>query len=261
MVPLQSVAFLELTRVIDAPRQLLWHSISTAEGLSTWHADQVTGSLEKRHFRVAWPSLNAQMELVVESVDVEQNKLVFRAGQSLVGLSLVENSVRLIHEGLDETDDLGGFRSSWSLALSLLDHAVTRHPTKPRQVHWFFERAQTTPELVHFYFSNALGLRAWLGHSAADIASVGSKVRLELPNGTRLTGRVLCHEEGRDLAVSWDELDGAALVLRTLPASGGERSLSISLSSYGKDVDPAQLKQLGKCLNRLGETLRGRGSS
>ncbi len=254
------MALLQLTRHIEAPRALVWHAISTAEGLSTWHADHVTGSLAEHSFQVGWPSLGASMQLKVERVD-PNHQLVLRAGGSLVGISLEGEHVRLVHEGLDDGDDLDGFRSSWALALGLLDHAVTRHPHERRKVHWFFERVETTPELVHYYFSSALGLRSWLGASAADLAGVGGRVALDLPHGVRLSGRILSHEDGRDLAISWDELGGAALVFRTLPAPQGQRSLAVSLSTYGKDADPTALAALGQSLTRLAETLRGRGRS
>ncbi|HSC87821.1 MAG TPA: hypothetical protein VLC09_11145 [Polyangiaceae bacterium] len=252
------MALLQLSRRIEASPTLLWHALSTAEGLSTWHADKVSGSLGERRFQLGWPSLGASMELQVERVDPHR-QLVLRAGGTLVALSLDGDHVRLVHEGLDDGDDLDGFRSSWALALSLLEHAVTRHPSRSRDVHWFFQRAETTPELVHFYFSTALGLRSWLGETRADVSGVGERVSLELPEGQRLSGRVLSHEPGRDLALSWDELDGAALVLRTLPAAGGQRSLAVSLSTYGKKADPAALLALEQGLTRLAERLRSRG--
>lgn len=251
------MASLELTRVIDAPPDLLWRAISTAEGLSTWHADQVTGSIATKNFQVGWPSLNAQMELHVQSVD-PGHRVVLRAGQSRVELSLEAGGVRLVHEGLDEADDLRGFRSSWALALSLLDHAATRHPGTTRRVDWFFERVHSGPELVHFYFSSAVGLQTWLGKSG-DIGPAGSPISIAWEGRVQLHGEVLAHEPERDLALSWRELSNAALVLRTLPAAGGARSLALSLSTYGQAPPPAVLKHLERGLSRLGETLRGMG--
>ena len=254
------MAFLELTQRIDAPLPLLWHYISTSEGLSAWHADHVEGSIAQGNFQVSWPRLNAKMELKVDRAE-PLRVLALRAGQSSVTLSLSHGGVHLVHDGLDDDDDLAGFRSSWSLALSLLAHAVSRHPERARHVGWVFERAPTTPELVHFYFSDALGLRQWLGTTSRDIGGVGDNVVLELGGGVHLHGRVLSHEPGRDLALSWRELDDAALVLRTLPASSGDRSLSLSLSTYGNPAPNETMKLLERSLGRLSETLRGRGRS
>lgn len=251
------MASLELTEIIDAPLPLLWHYLSTAAGLSAWHADRVTGSLDEG-FRVAWPSLNAELDLRVEHAETLK-RLVLRAGSTTVQLSLSHGGVHLLHEGLDEDDDLAGFRSSWALALSLLKHAILAHPKKPRHVGWLFERAMGDPELVHFYFSTKLGLERWLGSTTSDLGAPGSAARLDLGGGHVLSGRVLCHEEGRDLALEWSELGGAALVLRTLPAARGQRSLSLALSTYDAEPPAEVLALLKRRLSALSEILNGRG--
>lgn len=245
-----SVTSIDLFRPSSAPPDTLFRFLSTARGLSAWHADEVRGDLDSREFRLRWPTLSAELRLDVTRS--EPGRLVaLRAGDSVVTLSIEEGGVRLVHDGLSETDDLDGLRSSWGLALALLDHAATRHPGGERRVHWAFETLTLSPELAHYYFATKIGLEQWLGRVSADLGEVGAQVDLSLDPETRIRGTILAHEPGRDLAISWDALDSAVLVLRTLPAPHGARTLTLSLSTWDDEAHPREIALLDAALRRL----------
>lgn len=248
---------IDLFRPSGAPPETLFRFLSTARGLSAWHADQVFGDLESREFRLRWPSLSAELRL--EVLRSEPGKFVaLRAGDSVVSLALEDGGVRLVHEGLAESDDLEGLRSSWSLALALLDHAATHHEHGSRKVHWAFETLPLSPELAHYYFATKIGLGQWLGRTDLDLGSVGDRVDLELAPGLHLRGAILAHEPGRDLALSWKDLDHAVLVLRTLPAPGNERTLTLSLSTWDDAPHDREIALLGTALARLRAQMKNR---
>jgi len=259
------VTTIEVTRRIEVSAPALWSYLSTASGLSTWHADVVTGSLREGLFIAKYPTLGAELPLKVES-QAPGRMVLLRAGQSQVSLSLESTDpatslVRISHAGLEPTDDLGGFRSSWALALALLDLAATAHPGHSRSVLWFFERVPVPAALAHYYFSTRQGLAAWLGETPSDIGPTGSPLRIRLSPELTLSGEVLCHEPGRDLCFSWRELDNAALTLRTLPAGPSERQIAISYSSFSKAYSDRPRPELAAAMKRLGERLRSVGKS
>ena len=57
---------IEVVLQIDAPRVRLWAALSQAAHLERWQADQAKGALERGRFRLAWPALGVETELVVE---------------------------------------------------------------------------------------------------------------------------------------------------------------------------------------------------
>lgn len=254
-----------MSRTLEVPAPALWSYISTAEGLSAWHADVVTGSLREGVFVAKYPTLGAELPLRVES-QAPGRMVALRAGQSQVTLSVEPltastSKARISHAGLEPSDDLDGFRSSWELALALLDLAATEHPGQPRSVIWCFERVPVAASLAHYYFSTAQGLAAWLGETDRDVGPVGSEIAIRLSRELKLSGRVLCHQPGRDVCFSWRELNGAALTLRTLPVGESERQLALSYSSFSPQHADTPRQELKAAMKRLGERLRSVGMS
>jgi uncharacterized protein YndB with AHSA1/START domain len=255
------VVQIEIERTIAAPPGALWTYLSTAKGLSTWHADEVRGELASGEFLARYPSLGAELKLKVHAVDAG-TQITLGAGPSRVEIRLeaagdMGSRVQITHRGLDDDDDLDGFRASWALALGLLDLSATRHAGKTRSVRWFFGRARVPAALVHYYFSSQMGLAEWLGSSSGDLGHRGSRVRLRLEGDLELTGEVLCHEPGRDVCISWREQNDAALILRTLPGEPDVRQLAISVSSFDEPkLAPLAATALERALVRLETRLR-----
>jgi hypothetical protein len=259
------VVEIRVERTIQAAPGALWSYLSTARGLSAWHADEVRGDLGKGEFLARYPSLGAELTLRVDQVRIGE-AITLAAGTSRVELALVplgtaRCQVQITHRGLDADDDLPGFRASWALALALLDVAATRHPNTIRHVRWFFGHAKVPAGLVHYYFSSRQGLAEWLGKTELDLGPEGSPAHLRLTDSISLSGPVLCNEVDRDLCVLWSELNDAALVLRTLPAGPSERKLALAVSTFGRPLDKALEATLTTALGRLQERLRQVGKS
>ena len=127
---------------------------------------------------------------------------------------------------------------------------------RPRQTAWAFQRARTTAQAAHVYFSHEAALKTWLTR-AGSVGNDGSSVELELGWGERLTGQVLGTASGRDVALSWRERNESALVLRTLPApfSDSERLLVVTWSCWGSEPDAATVERFESALKRLARVL------
>jgi uncharacterized protein YndB with AHSA1/START domain len=259
------LAQLELQRFIPAPAELVWRFLSTGHGLSAWHADEVKGSLQEGGFLARYPTLGAELKLRVAKAEPYQ-RITLQAGSSLVDMTLLHGSpagvtVQLQHSGLDPSDDLDGFRSSWRLALGHLHHAVTAHPEGSRKTRWLFHSAPVVPSLAHYYFTSQLGLQQWLGRSEGDIGPDGTAVSIRLASGLDLNGEVLSHSPGRDLCLEWEELSRGTLTLRTLPGNDSQRQLAIACSTWDRTPPDAAMKALGEALRSLASTLSSRGQS
>lgn len=252
------MAKIELTVPIHAPRDELWRYLSSASGLSCWQADEVTGSLQEGEFSLRWPSLGARLDLSVADV-VRGERITLRAGQNALSLSITEEGVQLLHEGLEETDDLPGLRCSWRLALSLLAHAAKRHPGRTRHVEWLFQLLPMGHELAHYYFTEPAGLSSWLGIPRAAVTE-GTAYHLALDHGA-VDGTVLVCENGRDVALTVEQLAASVLVLRTLPAPQEGRVIALGLSSFDESTTEPLLTDLHVALARLRGVAERRGST
>jgi hypothetical protein len=106
---------------------------------------------------------------------------------------------------------------------------------------WLVKPARTTAEAAHAFFTLPDALAAWLGRAASSIGDVGTRYRIELGSGGSMSGIVLAHTQGRDLALRWDEANYSVITLRTLPSPIGEqeRLLVISWSRWS-ELDNAE---------------------
>jgi hypothetical protein len=181
-----------------------------------------------------------------------------------VRFELREGEVELSHSAPFEDDEELGTESSWRLALGTLAHYLTRYAGQPRETVWLVKPAKTTAEAAHAFFTLPDALGAWLGRATAPIGAPGSGYRIALGAGGTMSGLVLAHTEGRDLALRWDETNHSVLTLRTLPSPTGEdeRLLVISWSRWA-DLDNAELiaGELDGALARLVQVLGTAGAA
>jgi hypothetical protein len=144
--------------------------------------------------------------------------------------------------------------SSWRVALALLRHYLERHWGSTRKTRWFLRSARVPAETAYAFFSDAAALATWLGHGSG-LGETGRPYALELFSGDRMSGTVLCHTPGRDVAISWAEQRDSALVLRTLPSfrSAEERNIVLAWSDWGGPAasDRALTAGLDAALERL----------
>ena len=150
------------------------------------------------------------------------------------------------------------------LALGTLAHYLDRYPGLERETVWLVKPAKTSAEAAHAFFTLPDALGAWLGRASAPIGQVGSRYRIGLSGGGSMSGIVLAHTEGRDLALRWDEANYSVITFRTLPSPSGEqeRLLVISWSRW-QELDNAEriAGELDGALARLVQLLGSAGAA
>lgn len=250
-----------LEKAISASRDALFRACSTRDGLEGWYADAVRGDLRPgESVRLEWPEVGAALDLGVKQVSLA-NGVVLESGSMRVTLKVGEGIIRLWHHGIPEAS-LEGLRSSWAVALALLGHGLEKHPGRPRTAHWEIRPVRATPEMLHLCFTQKDVLELWLGASSG-IGKEGEHFWLSRGRD-HLSGTVLAHTEGRDVALSVTELGEAFLSLRTLPASAPGSLVALSWSTWGppgNDAGRSLRPFLSKALDRLVAVVSTGGSS
>jgi hypothetical protein len=230
--------------------------------MAAWHADEATGSLEEQCLVLRWPRLGAQRELRVLEVQAG-SRLVLESGAALVTFELDDNQLTLKHQGLTSSEEFEGTRSSWQVALAVLDHYLTHHFGKSRQVHWAAAPARFTADQAYAFFSHDVAPGAWLGQASQSLEGVGSTLYLSL-SGTLQAVQVLASNPGRDVAMAL--LGGArsVLVMRTLPAplTAEKRLVALTWSQWGHAPPDEQITEtLDRAVVRLSQLAARAGSA
>lgn len=255
---------IRISQKIPATSDALWVACATPDGIAGWQADKVTGSVETGEtVGLGWPDLGVSIRLDVLEL-LEGRRVVFGHGESRVRFEVKEGEVELSHSAPFEDDEELGTESSWRLALGTLSHYLERYPGQERETVWLVKPATTTAEAAHAFFTLPHALGAWLGKASATVGDVGSRYRIALSGGGTMSGVVLAHTEGRDLALRWDEANYSVITLRTLPSPTGEheRLLVISWSRWSH-LENAELiaGELDGALARLVQLLATAGAA
>lgn len=248
-------------QLVAVSRAELWSACSTAQGMATWQADEVTGdAASSQRITFSWPALSLKLELEVQEV-VPGERLVLGAGQSRLAIELEDGAVSLSHSGLRSEDEAEGMRSAWQTSLGLLAHGLTLHSGRQRRVQWITRPTRTSAALAHTYFTEPRALSQWLTRSGS-IGAPNSKLELQLLTGEPLTGAVYANTLDRDVAFSWLEQQNSYLVFRTFPSprNADERLLAVSWSRWHEEPFPEPLTRLlTAAVGRLAQLLERRG--
>lgn len=255
---------IRISQKIPASLDALWVACATPSGIAGWQADKVTGSVEAGEtLGLGWPDLGVSIHLDV--LELLENKLVvFGHGESRVRFEVREGEVELSHSAPFEDDEELGTESSWRLALGTLAHYLDRYAGQERETVWLVKPAKTSAEAAHAFFTLPHALGAWLGRASGEIGAVGSRYRIELGGGGSMSGVVLAHTEGRDLALRWDEANYSVIVFRTLPSPSGpdERLLVVSWSRWAELENAERIAgELDGALARLVQRLNASGAA
>ncbi|MBI3204959.1 MAG: SRPBCC domain-containing protein [Myxococcales bacterium] len=252
-----------LTQPISAPRSRIWRACSSARGMTAWQADEASGELEAGSMlELRWPALGVELSLGVLEV-VPERRIVLAKGATRVVLELDDGGVALTHSGVGDGDEREGVSSSWQLSLGLLMHYCESHPESSRSVRWLMRPARTNTDTAHVFFTDRDALASWLGRGDG-VGAAGTRFSLDLGAGETMTGRVLSHAPGRDVALSWEQDDHSVVVLRTLPQpfEPGVRLVVLSYSRWGeKPAVEARLGLLEAAHHRLIRVLDGERSA
>jgi len=229
---------IEVVEPIRAPRERLWAALTEPLHLANWQADVARSLEHDGTLQLGWPALGVETELCV----VEQRareRLVLSSGRSRVTFEIHEETLRLTHDGLVGQDEIDGVRSSWHVALKVLDHYLCHHYKHPRRVHWSVATVATSAATAHVFFTDATALDAWLTLGTSGLGEIGSPCHLSFAWGETLSGTVLARAPERDVAITWRERQNSVLIFRTLPSPSapGERMLAVSWSHWNCDGD------------------------
>ncbi len=175
-----------------------------------------------------------------------------------------ETVLTLVNSGFDENaaweDEFQGTVSGWQLALAALKHYVENYFGEPKRSIHVMRPAEFSYEQILHFFLKARGLARWLTTSGA-IGRPGDPCALALPDGQKLTGRVLA-VTAREAAVSWSEIRGLlefkAYKMHGQP--GHQLGLRVSGWSLSETRAAALERQLGTAVDRLTATLSKIGS-
>jgi uncharacterized protein YndB with AHSA1/START domain len=258
------VRTIRISQKIPASVDALWVACATPSGIAGWQADKVTGSVEAGEtLGLGWPDLGVSIRLDVIEL-LERKCVVFGHGDSRVRFEVRDGEVELSHSAPFEDDEELGTESSWRLALGTLAHYLDRYAGRERETVWIVKPAKTTAEAAHAFFTLPHAIGAWLGRTANELGAAGSRYRIALSGGGTMSGVVLAHTEGRDLALRWDEANYSVITFRTLPSPSGEheRLLVISWSRWA-ELDNAEriAGELDGALARLVQLLSTAGAA
>lgn len=232
----------------------MFQALTDPKEISAWQADSVQGRVtEGSTLQLAWPKLGVTLDLEVSEL-VPERRVVYSHGPARLELNVTNGGVELIHSGPFDDDAAAGTESSWRVALAILATYLGRHTHRPRRVHWATARARGSAALCHAYFTQAELLSSWLGDTDTALGSVGKRVCLTLAGGRTLSGPIIAHTEGRDLALRWREADDSVLVLRTLPVSSDpkQRHVLVGWSRWSELPDAANVtRELDAGVERL----------
>jgi uncharacterized protein YndB with AHSA1/START domain len=240
----------------------VFQALTEARELSAWQADKVEGQVRQgSNLTFGWPMLGISLTLDVVRVDAGRS-VAFSHGSARLEFEMVRGGVELRHTAPFDDDTLAGTASSWRIALATLKTYLSRHAGRQRRVYWAVQRARGRVELCHAYFTEPGLVGSWLGSTATALGEVDSNVTLTLASGRRVSGPMLAHTPGRDLAIRWREADDSVLVFRTLPVDSdpGSRYLLLGWSRWSElpEVDSVQnelrraVSQLARRLDRAG---------
>ena len=254
---------------VHAPLERIWRACTEVQGLAAWQADEIAGVVEQgSELRLRWPSLGVAIDLKVEQLE-PMRRVVFHSEDSELELRIETNKVSVEHRADFDEDEREGTLSSWRLSLATLAHYLEHHDGRARAVHWAVQRAATSLEDAHAFFTLSGAQSGWLTRTGAarNIGAVGSNIALDLAWGAPLTGQVLSHSPPRDLLVSWQETNHSLLALRTLPVpranreAPNERLLAATWSTWDVQETAGTKSQLQAALGRLSRILENRATA
>lgn len=257
------------TLTTDAEPQKVWDAWARPERLRQWFPDDARGEPEPGGELVhVWTSFGG-MEMPHRVLEAEPGRRLLLEAKGPAGLAfrqeiLVEREggatvLQLVHygfeDGADRDGDLDGIDSGWQLALALLRHYLEEHFGRDRRIVFHMRPTVHDFDSIQPLFREPEGLGRWLTRPGrpGDLAgkAVGDRVALELADGGTLTGRLLA-DSGRELALSWEELD-AVLELKIFPAGPDGLAAALRCSAWGLDDAGAERLdgRLAAALGRL----------
>jgi uncharacterized protein YndB with AHSA1/START domain len=236
----------------------VWRAWVEPEHLAGWFVDEAGGEIEAGGTYV-WVWSDFGLEVPHDILVMEpRRRLVLSAlppggERTLVEIRLTRRrrgtGVRVIQSSLpQEGEEQGDVESGWEMALALLKTYVEDHFGQPRAGRFLAQPAGYEPGELRRFFREGESLGRWLTREG-EIGPVGSTIRLELHDGTPLTGQVLA-DTGQELAISWREISGA-LELKAFSVGPEQRVVGMRLHRWDRGPTEALESTLSRSLDRL----------
>ena len=240
----------------------VWRAWVEPDHLAGWFVDEADGDIETGGtYRWYWHDFG--LEVPHDILELEPRRRLVLSAQPPEGeRSLLEvrltrrrdgTGVRVIQSACgDDGEALRDVESGWEMALALLKTYVEEHFGRPRRGRFLAQPAGYEPDELKPFFHDKDRLSRWLTRGCEvdqGIGSVGSTVRLELHDGTPITGRVLV-DTGQELALSWREINGA-LELKAFSAGPQLRVVGVRLHRWDGGPTEALESTLSRSLDRL----------
>ena len=240
-------------RTTASPEQV-WRAWAEPAHVARWFSDAARGE------PVAGGELvhvfdRFGLELPYRVLEAEPGRRLVLEGMSPMGVAFRqevriereggETVLHLVHSGFGSDagweDEVEGIDSGWKLALAILRLYVERYFGRDRSNLFVMRPASFDYPGLQPFFRSEAGLARWLTTAGAlDGLAVGDPVRLDLVGGRTLTGHLLA-DSGRELALSWDEIDG---VLELKAFEMGPQGRAVCLRGCGWGLASAASAEL-----------------
>lgn len=215
-----------------ATPQQVWEAWAKPEIIAGWFADRAYGTPEK----------GSTITHVFEAFGLE---LPYQVVEAIPGETIVFDGIgpggrpfrqeihihkrggrtvlELVHSGFDAEaswdDEFEGIDSGWQLALAVLRHYLETYFGRAKKTWLTMRPAPLDLGRANDLFRSREGLAAWLTDGNGEVGEVGDAVALSLRDGRHLGGLVLAWS-GREVALSWPEIDGV-LELKAFTSPAG----------------------------------------
>ncbi|HSR68777.1 MAG TPA: SRPBCC domain-containing protein [Acidobacteriota bacterium] len=248
-----------------SPRRV-WKAWTDPDHISNWFVDRAEGEpREGTVFTWCFDEFGMEIPYQVVEADPERRFVLGFEHEQRSGLLEIDISsqggvtkLRLVNSGFAEgeswEDEYEGIDSGWRMALALMRHYLERHYGQSKRN---FMAARPSPlpipQLPPF-LRRQQHLQEWLIDSGR-IGELGQACKLGLKGGRALSGRVLA-DSGREIQLSWDEIDGA-LALKCFSAGPGRPMAGLHVVSWSLSESAMQdlRKELEPILDRLSQYL------
>ncbi len=249
-------------RTTATPRQV-WDAWADPAKIAGWFVDEMTGELVTgKEWTWTWKKLGFSGTGHIEEARPPEyfrnrwdrpdappmiSEVTIRTEDGMTVMDLVESGFR---SGADWDEEYEGADSGWTMALGILRHYLENHDGATRQGMWAQRETARGPADLAPFYRDADALARWLTRSGS-IGDTGDPVRLQLRDGSTVTGEVLARSP-REVCISWDEIDGF-LTLKMFAFDPKQRWIALDAGSWRfsqAEADALEAK-LGPALDRL----------
>jgi uncharacterized protein YndB with AHSA1/START domain len=218
-----------------------WAAWTDLQRLSEWFPDRATGAVAAGQVvTYEWDALGMKLPLQVVEARPKQRLVLHTEPPGLgpqsqtITFHAAGDSTEIVmtHSGFDDDDIFHGTASGWHITLEFLREYLEHHYAQPRVNAWILGLAPIALDRVYAYYTGESELEAWLTNGGA-VGREGDEYRLELADGGSMSGRVLTRYEPREVACTWQEINGV-IAFRTFSVADGAALVGVHMASWNR---------------------------